>query len=418
MNVVERHPSTEGQKCAKLVWGIGLLALALPSVVLAETLTENRAIELGLGQLHFNQLLESQEDAARGNSLTTQTWQNPELGLSREKLGDETETSIWLHQRFDISGQRKLTKQASIHELSAVEAANQVARIERKNQIRSHFYQLLFQQQQRQLFNHWVEKFSTVEAAMEKREAAGDVSGYDRRRISRERVLLMAEQRSIEAEYYATKDRMSGLLGQDDFTTLNDVEGSLAPDALPPLESLVQGLEKHPVFTDMRLQGEAARLYSQAAARSHIPEVTLGIGQKRVEGAGSSDSGLMLSASVPLPFFDRKRGQRQRFAAEAAQAESKYQLTLQQTQADLRALWHKARQLNENSQLFKAQSVSASYELVRIAEAAYHANEIGVLELIDAYRITLDTETNALKLTLQARTARLELDKIIEGIQL
>lgn len=416
MDVMTESHSSKWRMRKRLLWCIVLLTVALPSPLLAEALTEDQAIDMGLGHSHFNQLLHSQADAARGEALTSKTWLNPALELSREETGNETETSFWIRQRFNLSGQRKLNSEAANSQLSAIEAANQVARLERKNQIRNHFYQLLFQQQQHQLFTHWVAKFSTVEAAMEKREMAGDVSGYDHRRISRERITLVAQQRTVEADYHAAKEHLYGLIGLSTPQTLNDVEGTLIPNTPPSLESLMQGLGNHPALIRLQHRSESAHLLSRAAVRSRIPDVTLGIGQKSADSPGNDESGFMLSASVPLPLFDRKQGQRQRATANAVQAESEYQLALQQSQADLRALWYQARQLSENARLFKEESLAISYELVRIAEAAYHADEIGVLELIDAYRSALDAETTAHELALKARLARIELDQIIEGI--
>lgn len=418
MNVETELRSARRQKRKPLLWRVGLLTLVLPTTALAEYLTENRAIEMGLEQPHFNQLLQSQAEAARGNVLTTQTWKNPEFEISREEVGDETETSFWLYQRVNFSDQRKLNSEAANAQLYATESANQLSRLERRKQIQSHFYELLFLQQKQQVFSHWTEKFITVEAAMEKREAAGDVSGYDRRRISRERITLLAEQRAIEAGYQAAREQLSGFIGWNNSKMFSNVEGVLLPETQPALEALLQDLESHPALASLRLKSEAAHLSSKAANRSHIPDITFGIGQKNVDGRDGNDSGLMLSASVPLPLFDRKQGQRQLFAAKAAQAESEYQLVLQQSQAELRVLWHKARKLLENSRLFQQQGLAASYELVRIAETSYHANEIGVLELIDAYRSALDAETTALELALKARMTRVELDKFIEGIQL
>ena len=48
-----------------------------------------------------------------------------------------------------------------------------------------------------------------------------------------------------------------------------------------------------------------------------------------------------------------------------------------------------------------------------IAETAYRNNELGVLELIDAYRNALESEVSALQLALDARLKQIELDKLI-----
>ncbi|MBL3528529.1 MAG: TolC family protein [gamma proteobacterium endosymbiont of Lamellibrachia anaximandri] len=395
---------------------VGLILWMLSALANAASLTEDYSLQLGLNQADFIRLLDSRVDAAQGNLLDRQTWVNPVLELSREVAGDETEINLWLHQKLDLSGQRHLNRDAAQVGLGVAEAHNQVQRIQRGAEIRQHFYQLLFQQRQQQLFSHWLTKFSEMEAVMEKREAVGDVSGYDRRRISRERVAILSQQRQSAAQHAAGWQQLRGIIGLENSRGFDTVEGQLIPAELRSLSSVKESFAHPPTLLQQQRQAEASRLTARAIARSHIPEITVGLGVKSIDAPGVSDSGLMLSASIPLPLFDRKQGARQQAAAEATQAESEYQLALLRTGTRVRALWHKAGLLRANARLFSEQSVAASYELVRIAETSYHANEIGVLELIDAYRSALEAETTALKLALEARLIRIELDEITAGV--
>lgn len=416
MGFLRLPPSVGRRLSATPVWCLGLIALALPVISAAEQLTESISLQLGLNQQDFIQLLNSRVDAAQGNLVTKQTWLNPEFQLSHEEAGDETEISMWLYQRLDLSGHRRLNSDAARMELGVAQANNEAQRIQRGAEIRQHLYQVLFQQEQQQTFSHWVVKFTEVEAIMKKREAAGDVSGYDRRRISREKVAILSRKRQSAAQFEATWQYLLGMIDPENSRTFNTVTGQLIPEELRPLSSLLESLARQPRLLQQERQAEASRLTARAVTHSRIPDVTIGVGHKRVHTSDGTDSGLMLSASIPLPLFDQKQGARQQASAKARQAESEYQLVLQQTRAKIRALWHKANQLRNNAQLFSEQSVAASYELVRIAEASYHANEIGVLELIDAYYSALEAETTALQLALEARLIRIDLDEMTEGV--
>lgn len=403
-------------RIAAPVWYFSLMVWMVPPLAGAAPLTEARSLELGLNQEDFIQLLDSRVEAAQGNLIAKKTWVNPLFQFSREKSGDETETSLWLYQRLDISGRYRLDRDAARIGLSIAEANNKVQRIQRGAEIQRYFYQVLFHQEQQRFFSHWVTKFSAVEAAMEKREAAGDVSGYDRRRISREKVAILARQRRNAAQLEAAWQHLRGFTRAANSPAFDTVAGQLIPTELLPLPVVLEKVQQHPVLVQQQRQVQAARLMARAVARSRIPEITVGLGQKSVDAPGGSDSGLMLSVSLPLPLFDRRQGARQQADAEARRVGSEYQLQLGKALANTRALWHKAGQLRDNTQLFSEQSVAASYQLVRIAETAYHASEIGVLELIDAYRSALEAETSALQLALEARLTRIALDEMTEGI--
>lgn len=78
----------------------------------------------------------------------------------------------------------------------------------------------------------------------------------------------------------------------------------------------------------------------------------------------------------------------------------------------MRGLWRQAGRLRDAAVRFRAQSVDASRELARVAEAAYRAGEGGVLDLLDAYRTLMEAEAEALGLELAARLSRIELDQM------
>jgi len=396
----------------------GLLVFTLPFLCNAEPLTEEKSLELGLNQTDFVNLLESRVDTARGALETTKTWANPEFEYTHEELGEETETNIWLRQRFDVSGRRGFSRDAAQADINVAKAGNEKQRVKRSFIIRQYFFQALYYQQQRQLFEYWVKKYTKVEGAMRKREEAGDVSGYDRLRISREKISLLAQQRHNQASYQAVWQKLIGIIGVKDGHTFSEVQGEIAPDELPTISTVLEGLSQQPILVQLQHQAEAARLAIRAADRSKIPEITLGVGHKSVDGPIVDESGLMLTASIPIPLIDRKQGARLSASSKARKAESEYQIVLNQMNAEVRGLWQQANQLAENAQLFREQSVNASFELVRIAETAYESNEIGVLELIDAYHSALEAEMMARQLALEARLTRIELDKVFKGASL
>jgi len=395
---------------------VGLFVLLFSTKLFAaEVLTETKSIELGLNQTEFNQLLQSRVDAARGKLRAVDVWDNPVIEISREEAGNETEYGLWLRQSFQLSGQRSINIEAAQTAVTEQEAVNALQRTERIAQIRGYFYQVLFYQRQQLLFKQWLEKVSVAESAIEKREIAGDASGYDRRRISRERLDLQARLRRSEMELFASHEQLLGVIASDAQLQIGEVTGELLPQQQHPFELLLEKLDQHSMLLQLQRQSDVARLEAHAFARAGIPDLTLGIGQKYLDSPGENDTGLMLSASLPLPVFNRKQGEHERAIAQAQQLQSEYRLRLRQLQSNVRSLWHKADQQRKNTKLFAEQSVGAATEIVEIAEASYYASEIGVLELIDAYRSALDAELSVLQMALDSRLLRIDLDKMTEG---
>jgi cobalt-zinc-cadmium efflux system outer membrane protein len=52
-------------------------------------------------------------------------------------------------------------------------------------------------------------------------------------------------------------------------------------------------------------------------------------------------------------------------------------------------------------------------QLEQIARAAYQEGEIGILELLDAYRVSLQSRLRSLDLASAARQAEIELERVV-----
>jgi cobalt-zinc-cadmium efflux system outer membrane protein len=398
-------------------WLFRGVCLALPfSPLCAQTLTEQQAVDLSLSQHSFQQVLASQEREAQANHLLTKAWLAPEFEVSHESVKDERETSIWIKQQFDIAGKRTLRQQASNTEISATQSAIEAAQGIRKATTRQYFYQMLYLQIQNQLFEDWISKLLEVETTIKKRERAGEVSPYDRLRVGQQRQSLRALLRSNITEFETIKHQLTGLFSE--YIDIDAVKGNLVTAPLPALEKLVQATDNIPTLSELKFLCEAAKFSSDAAKLNHIPDVTFGIGQKFISDRDQRDNGLLLSASVTIPLFDSNKSRKQLYSAKAANAESTYQLAKHEFINQLTATWHKVRQLKSSYDNYRKQSVTGAEALVHIAEAAYQADEISVLELIDAYQNALDIQNKSIDLLYQTRVSRLQLDAMIEGIQL
>ena len=60
---------------------------------------------------------------------------------------------------------------------------------------------------------------------------------------------------------------------------------------------------------------------------------------------------------------------------------------------------------------YRDDSVARAAELVAIATAGYEEGEFGILELLDAHRVSLSAELRSLDLSASARRAAIELDR-------
>lgn len=385
------------------------ILLALPLAAWAQTpLIEAEAVRLGLARSDLSDLDQAEVRVAQADVLAAGQLPNPTLSYSRDRVGGSpatVEQSWMLSQAFDLSGKRKLHREAAERRVEVVGAGNAVRRNEFAAAIRRAFHEVLLRQESIRASEAWVQRFTKVEGLVGKHARAGEASGYDQRRLARERQSALARLAAERAELGRAQANLVALIG-----TSQEPAGELLPPALPAMETLLGRLEQRPDLRALSLAAQAADLEGRAAKQGRIPDLTAGIGPKWVDDGISRDSGFAFTLSMPLPVFDRQQAGRQRAAAEAARARAEYRLARTRAEADLRGLHRQAEALRSAAAEYRAQAAAATPELLRIAEAAWQGGESSLLELLDAYRGALESETTALELAKRARDARIEID--------
>ena len=128
-------------------------------------------------------------------------------------------------------------------------------------------------------------------------------------------------------------------------------------------------------------------------------------------GLGSTGVGFVLGASVSVPLFDRGQAQAARASAARARVEAERQVLAARIAAEVRAASAAAVGERELADRYRAESVARADELVAIATAAYEEGEFGILELLDAHRVSLRANLRSLDLSASARRAAVELDR-------
>ncbi|MCC7311339.1 MAG: TolC family protein [Sulfuritalea sp.] len=384
---------------------LGLCAGAVPA---SAGITEAEALRLGLGRAEFSELLRARVGEAEADALAADTWANPTLELEREKTGNTRETTWKIMQPLDLSGRRGLREDAARHRIRATESDNLARRNERAVELRRAFHLFLRQQETVGAVDNWVVRFAAIGSVVDKLARAGEVAGYDRRRLTREQRSAEAKLAEARAELERGRARLSALIGTDAGET---VAGRLLPQIPPALPDLQARLGMRPDISALAARVDAAQA-DNAAAQRNLPELSVGIGGKRVEDGASRDNGNLLLLSFNLPLFDRQQAGDRRTAAQAMAARAELGLARQQAEGELVGLHRQLTQLIATAERYRSDAVAPSAELVRIAEAAYRAGESTVLELLDAYKGALEAELTALDLEWKAREARIELDQL------
>lgn len=373
-------------------------------------LTEQEAIRRALSRPAYAEMESGRADAARGAVTEASRWPNPVLSLERERMpvagGRSNERTLGVAQTFDLFGRRALRVEAAEHRLAAAGHENRDRRVQTVAEVRRSFAEALSREREHQALAAWLERIEAASATVARLARSGEVAGYARRRIEREVQSARARLASAAGHSALARERLRGVVGLEGAEQIRPV-GDLMPAELPPLPALAAAVRERPDLAALLAQAEAFERERTAASRAWAPDLTLGVGQKRVEEPLRGDTGVVLSLSLPLPLFDRGEGRRDTAAARVRALRAEHRLLLERREAEVRGLWQQASALRAGAAAMRAAPMA---DLSRTAEAAYRAGEGGVLELLDAYRSELDAGLATLDLELRARLARIELD--------
>lgn len=386
-----------------------------PPVLAGQPLTEAESLRIGLARPELGDLGRGRVGEAEADALEAGLWANPTLEYSRDnsRNGTDVREETWhLSQPFDLSGRRSMKREAGEQRIIAAEASVRQLRAERVAEIRRGFFQLLMYERQLAALDAWAIRLIGVERVVGKLRAAGEASGYDLRRLARERQAAEARRAETRAELERTREQFAALLGGD-LTAYESTFGHLLPDAPDGLEIILGKLDTRPDLAALGARVAAADLEGRAAARGRIPEVTLGVGTKRGDYGFGRETLTSFSASIPLPVFDYGQPDRQRAVAQAMAARAEHGLARSRAEGQLRGLHRQVTQLVAAASRYRRESSDQSDNLIRIADSAYRAGESTVLELLDAYKGALEAETITLDLEWKAREAKIELDQLM-----
>lgn len=381
-----------------------LLVAALHAQTLPQVLTEEEAVRIALANTSVASFNTAQLDLTRAEARREALWPNPTFDFTREAAG-ANEDFLTLSQSFDFSGRRSLRRRAATLRVEAMRSDVAVRQLDLTQLVRSEFNRAVSQHELVEGLARWSERIAEAAATAQRLQEGGEVSGYDRRRLDRERAGAEARLAAERGALVAAQRRLAALLGVENLDGVTMQRSSTGI----VVEGALQRIEQRPDIVAIGRRLEAAELEARAARRWQIPEVSLTGGAKKAE----SDDGSIVGFGLSLPLFNRNQDELLRTNALVALLRAERSIRIARARGEVGALIAEAEALRRAADRFRQDALPSSERLTATAEAAYRAGEVGILELLDAYRTALDAEIEAAQFDRRARQIEIELARAI-----
>lgn len=203
------------------------------------------------------------------------------------------------------------------------------------------------------------------------------------------------------------------------FSRLTALSGAPAPITSAPVSLLAAADRPPPAQAPDPLMSpayQAALADRESAARRirvertrAVPDVTASVGVRRFEGDDAS--ALVAGISVPLPIFDRNRGNINAAQAELRAAEARLNAARLDAEAESRTAL--SRVTSAQARLGAArESESAAEEAYRLSRIGYEGGKIDLIELLNARRSLVEARAGTVQANLERVSAEAALARL------
>lgn len=394
----------------------GLAAILLsPSFSQAqrpETLTLLHAQELAANQSFAVSAARREVDAAEGAIRQTGAFRNPELNASVEDTQRATRTTTaTLGFPIELGGKRSTR-------VSAAERARDVALAEldsAKAQLRSDvlrtFFAVLVAQERVALAKNSAELVSRAAEVVGKRVAAGKVSPVDETRASIDQANAQLEAAESVTELQNARQTLAALWGEHELSFAG-VEGDI--ELLPeraPTSALIAELDASPALVGGRAEVERRKALVDVERSKAVPDVTLSLGAKQDNELRRTQA--VVSASIPLPLFDRNQGAVYEASKRVDRADDDYQAIRVRVRTELQQASSQLALARNSAQLLRTAVLPAAQTAYDSATKGFKTGKFGFLDVIDAQRSLLQARARYLSALAAANQAASAIDRLL-----
>ncbi|MCC7156318.1 MAG: TolC family protein [Bryobacterales bacterium] len=389
-----------------------LCMAALACLCPAQEWTEPRVVEKFLEQSLFAREARARTAITQAEAKGRTLYSNPSFNYSREGAG--LTEFFQAEQTLPASGRLRLLRQAGDSAVRAVEAEGAFDLWQARSSLRLAFYQALAAQEREAAYAEALQAIENVIGVLRDREREGEGSKFDRLRTERERAELLAELALVGAEAELERSRVLAFLPPE--TRITAVAGQMETGLAPIDETkLVQlALNARNDYRAGQRRLEQFKLEQQAARRLKIPEPVVNAGFKRADvGLNRTTGGGVIGVTVPLPIFNQGQAEVARYSAEQELAAARLRILAQRIRA---AVEGNARAFQVRVQArdrYRQELAGSGSELAGIATVAYQEGEIGILQLLDAYRTQRQARLRMLDIQLAVKETQIELERVL-----
>jgi outer membrane protein TolC len=386
-------------------WAAAALLAAPPAF--AQDRTEREVIELIVRDGPRAAAIRAESEVVRAEQLARLAHPNPVASFSAEGAGF---TSFFqVEQPLTVFGIRGALSRAGAAAAAAADAERDARLWLLRADAAASVAAIAFAQARLDSAQAYAKEVERLIDILRTREREGEGSRFDRLRAEQE--LRETRQLAIAATVDLAEARANVSAMLPAGVPLGRVTAPVAAASAPaPTEQLMtRALASRPELRALASAAERAGFETEAARRARLQPSVVG-GIKRADTGLGRETGGVFAFSMSLPLFDDGDRDAARWAAERARVDAARASIEQQVRAEItraaEALAVRRAAVAEDTQ-------AAGDDLLQMAVVAYREGEVGILELLDAGRVSTRARMRTLEWQRDARLAEIALERAV-----
>ena len=392
-----------------------LACLLLAPAVGAQELTEREVLARFAAEHPRVRALRFQVEQVRAESQARSLLINPAVVYTHESAAGSRDDFLLFRQALPVTGRLKLLRAAGRTAVDVAQAGADFDLRLLRAQVRLSFVDLLLSQEREAALSDGLRELQEVVRILTERAQQGEGSTFDRLRGARELAELRADLSSAAVMRAQAQAWLASFLGSDIDPTGLVAQGSLTTERvlLPFADLSERALQNRKDYRAATLNLQRYQTERRAAERLRLPQPALSAGMKRTALGAFADTGWALSVDVAMPLFNRGQTDVARASAVIGRVGAEQEALRLQIQQEVRVAYTAASLRRRQADDYLRESAETSQTLARIAQLAYQEGEQDILELLDAYRVSLGARVRAVDLLASVRYAEVELDRAV-----
>jgi cobalt-zinc-cadmium efflux system outer membrane protein len=320
---------------------------------------------------------------------------------------NQSETTIALEQTFRLGGKRNLAHRAARARQALATAKCDLVLREAELEAALLYAELTAAVRIHILASDAATLSDTLTETVDKRVNAGAAAPPELARARADSATLKAAAIEAEAEIERRRYALAALWGSADPQFLSPQMSSQTFSSKPSEANI----STHPRITAAEAAIRARAADYEAAKAQSIPDITVAAGLRRFEGTG--DNAFVAGFSLPLPLFDRNRGNIRAADIRASASSANRAAIEARLLADQRAAISSVRAAENRLAVLTDEALPAAEEAYAAAIRGYAVGKFDLTTTLDARAALINTRVAVIQASLSRQTYDLRLRSLI-----